>query len=42
MGRAADAAGQAYWMSAFEHGTRNEDVVAGFLASDEYYHAHTS
>lgn len=41
LGRTVDAAGQAYWVNAFEHGLRNEDVVAGLLASDEYYKAHS-
>lgn len=41
LGRTADAAGLAYWVNAFEHGLRNEDLVAGLLASDEYYQGHS-
>jgi hypothetical protein len=42
LGRAADPAGQAYWVNAFENGLRNEDIIARFLASEEYYQAHSS
>jgi hypothetical protein len=37
LGRPLDAAGQAYWVGQFLNGARNEDVVAGFLNSLEYY-----
>jgi hypothetical protein len=29
-----------YWVNQFEHGMNNENVVAGFIASDEYFHTH--
>ena len=37
LGRSLDPAGQASWVSYFVNGARNEDVVAGFLGSQEYY-----
>jgi hypothetical protein len=38
LGRRLDAAGQAYWVDQFvHHGASNEDVVAGFVSSPEYY-----
>ena len=29
-----------YWVSQFEQGVNNENVVAGFIASDEYFNTH--
>ena len=37
LGRALDPTGQAYWVNQFLNGAHNEDVVAGFLGSPEYY-----
>ena len=31
----------AYWVEQFAQGVRNEDVVAGFLGSDEYFRDNT-
>jgi hypothetical protein len=41
LGRAADAGGLAYWLRQFAAGKTNEDVIAGFTGSDEYYKQHT-
>jgi hypothetical protein len=30
----------AVWVNAFEHGLRNEDVIAGFVGSLEYFQKH--
>jgi hypothetical protein len=37
LGRSAGASEIAYWVHAFELGEKNEDVIAGFIASPEYY-----
>jgi hypothetical protein len=42
LGRAADADGLAYWLKQFADGQTNEDVIAGFTGSAEYYDQHTS
>jgi hypothetical protein len=42
LGRAPDITGQAYWVNGFENGMHNEDVIAGFLSSNEYYDEHSS
>ena len=42
LGRPADSAGLGYWLSQFADGETNEDVIAGFTGSAEYYQKHTS
>jgi hypothetical protein len=42
LGRAADAGGLDYWLGQFADGKTNEDVIAGFTGSAEYYKEHTS
>ncbi|HEV3341819.1 MAG TPA: DUF4214 domain-containing protein, partial [Pirellulales bacterium] len=37
LGRAADPPGLAYWLKQFAAGKTNEDVIAGFTGSPEYY-----
>ncbi|HWB12432.1 MAG TPA: DUF4214 domain-containing protein [Pirellulales bacterium] len=37
LGRSAASSEIAYWVNAFEHGAQNEDVIAGFISSSEYY-----
>jgi hypothetical protein len=37
LGRSASAAEVNGWVSAFQHGASNEDVVAGFVGSPEYF-----
>jgi hypothetical protein len=37
LGRNADAGGIAFWTGAAKAGTRFENIVAGFVASTEYY-----
>ena len=37
LARAADQAGVNFWIGRFASGTRDEDVVAGFVASPEFY-----
>ncbi|HWB11433.1 MAG TPA: DUF4214 domain-containing protein [Pirellulales bacterium] len=37
LGRAADPAGLTYWLQRFADGATNEDVIAGFTGSAEYY-----
>jgi hypothetical protein len=37
LGRAADPGGLAYWLQRFADGATNEDVIAGFTGSAEYY-----
>lgn len=37
LGRAADSGGLTYWLSQFAAGATNEDVIAGFTGSAEYY-----
>ena len=41
LGRDADPDGLAYWLAQFAAGQTNEDVIAGFTGSDEYYQQHT-
>jgi hypothetical protein len=41
LGRMASTGEVAGWVNAFEHGTQNENVIAGFVASDEYFAAHS-
>ena len=41
LGRAADSGGLAYWLGQFAAGQTNEDVIAGFTGSAEYYQEHT-
>ena len=31
-----------FWVNAFEHGASNEDLVAGFVGSPEYFQTHGS
>jgi hypothetical protein len=40
LGRAADEAGLEYWLGQFAAGETNEDVIAGFTGSAEYYAEH--
>jgi hypothetical protein len=42
LGRAADQAGLDFWVQQFKNGQTNEDLITGFVASDEYYKQHTS
>ena len=42
LGRLPDQQGIDYWVNQFAHGLTNEDVITGFVASDEYYQKHTS
>jgi hypothetical protein len=42
LGRGADPQGLAFWLSQFSAGKTNEDVIAGFTGSSEYYRDHTS
>lgn len=42
LGRSADDAGLAYWLTQFADGETNEDVIAGFTGSAEYYTEHDS
>lgn len=42
LGRAADPGGLAYWIGQFADGKTNEDIIAGFTGSAEYYQEHTS
>ncbi|HEV3343815.1 MAG TPA: DUF4214 domain-containing protein [Pirellulales bacterium] len=37
LGRAADPGGLTYWLTQFAAGATNEDVIAGFTGSAEYY-----
>jgi hypothetical protein len=37
LGRAADPAGLAYWLSRYQDGAVNEDIVTGFIGSDEFF-----
>jgi len=37
LGRATDPGGLAYWLQQFAAGATNEDVIAGFTGSAEYY-----
>jgi hypothetical protein len=37
LGRAADPQGLQYWLQQFANGETNEDVIAGFTGSPEYY-----
>ena len=38
LGRGPDAGGLAYWVSQFVHGGKtNEDLIAGFVGSNEYF-----
>jgi hypothetical protein len=39
LGRQASGAEVNYWVTAFENGTTNEQVIAGFLGSPEYFNA---
>ena len=41
LGRQASTAEVQGWVSDFEHGNSNENVVAGFVGSDEYFQKHT-
>ncbi|HQU42866.1 MAG TPA: DUF4214 domain-containing protein [Pirellulales bacterium] len=42
LGRAADAGGLDFWLAQFAAGQTNEDVIAGFTGSAEYYKKHTT
>ena len=37
LGRPADPGGLNYWLAQFAAGQTNEDVIAGFTGSAEYY-----
>jgi hypothetical protein len=37
LGRGADAGGLAFWLSQYRLGAVNEDIVTGFVASDEFF-----
>jgi hypothetical protein len=39
LGRSTSAGDTAYWVNVFEQGAQNEDVIAGFLSSPEYYNS---
>jgi hypothetical protein len=41
LGRSADPGGLAYWLQQFAAGATNEDVIAGFTGSAEYYKVKT-
>ncbi|MGH7135153.1 MAG: DUF4214 domain-containing protein, partial [Pirellulales bacterium] len=41
LGRAPDPSGLSYWLQQFKNGATNEDVVAGFTGSPEYYDKHS-
>lgn len=41
LGRQPDDAGLAYWLRQFAAGETNEDVIAGFTGSAEYYQEHS-
>jgi photosystem II stability/assembly factor-like uncharacterized protein len=41
LGRAADPNGLSFWLKQFADGQTNEDVVAGFTGSEEYYKDHS-
>lgn len=42
LGRAADDAGLAYWIEQLSAGQTNEDIIANFTASAEYYGEHSA
>ncbi|HQU45711.1 MAG TPA: DUF4214 domain-containing protein [Pirellulales bacterium] len=42
LGRPADPNGLAYFAAQFNHGWTNEEIITGFLDSDEYYNQHTN
>jgi hypothetical protein len=42
LGRAPDASGLAYYLNLFDKGTSNEDVIADFTGSTEYFNGHSS
>jgi ELWxxDGT repeat protein len=42
LGRSSDPAGLTFWLSQFAAGSSNEDVIAGFTGSPEYYNNQTS
>ena len=42
LGRPADPAGLQFWLAQFAAGQTNEDVIAGFTGSAEYYKEHTT
>jgi hypothetical protein len=43
LGRTPDANGLSYWLDQFvRHGQTNENLITGFVASDEYFNAVTS
>ena len=39
LGRGVDAAGQASWVQILQAGGRDEAIIGGIIASDEYYNA---
>jgi hypothetical protein len=41
LGRTPSADEKAVWVQAFQNGKSNEDVVAGFVGSDEFFQAHS-
>ncbi len=41
LGRKAGAKEVAFWVGQYHDGKTNEDIVTGFLASDEYFNDHT-
>ena len=42
LGRSPDPAGLAYWVRQLGSGVTNEDVITGFVASDEYFAVQTA
>ena len=42
LGRQADPEGLANWLAQFAAGKTNEDIIADFTGSEEYYKLHTS
>jgi len=41
LGRLASSGEVGYWVNAFAHGSTNEDIITGFVASPEYFHNST-
>ena len=42
LGRGADAGGLAFWLNQYHQGAVNEDIVTGFISSDEFFKQATS
>ena len=37
LGRGLDPTGQSTWVSAIQHGARDEQIIGGIIASEEYW-----